>query len=245
MQQRLPSLRETPILFAHRGARAHAAENTLDAFALALEMGANGLESDVWLTADSVAVLDHAGSARGRLRRTRVGSVPRERLPPHIPALAEVFAELGTDFHLSLDLKDPASIGAVLDAMGEGGFPPGQAWLCSPSIEVLEACAQRGSGVHLVHSFRRRHLDGSLEKHLAGLVDTGVDTVNLRHDEWSGGDVVLCHRFALNAFGWDLHHPEEIVTGLRMGLDGVYGDRVDLLVEVCAAEIGAPRPPSE
>ena len=58
MQQRLPSLIDEPIAFAHRGARAHAPENTLEAFALGLRLGATGLESDVWLTADGIAVLD-------------------------------------------------------------------------------------------------------------------------------------------------------------------------------------------
>ncbi|MSZ18316.1 MAG: glycerophosphodiester phosphodiesterase, partial [Actinobacteria bacterium] len=43
MQQRLPSLVDEPIAFAHRGARAHAPENTISAFQLALKLGANGL----------------------------------------------------------------------------------------------------------------------------------------------------------------------------------------------------------
>ena len=53
-----------PIGFAHRGARAHAPENTLEAFALALRLGATGLESDAWLTADGEVVLDHDGVVR-------------------------------------------------------------------------------------------------------------------------------------------------------------------------------------
>ena len=52
MQQRLPALLDRPIGFAHRGARAHAPENTIEAFTLAFRLGATGLESDVWLTAD-------------------------------------------------------------------------------------------------------------------------------------------------------------------------------------------------
>lgn len=47
--------------FAHRGARDRAPDNRLESFALALELGAGGLESDVWLTADGVPVLDHDG----------------------------------------------------------------------------------------------------------------------------------------------------------------------------------------
>ena len=58
MQQRLPSLLADPIAFAHRGAKAYAPENTLEAFALGLKLGANGLESDVWRTCDGAAVLD-------------------------------------------------------------------------------------------------------------------------------------------------------------------------------------------
>src|SRR4051794_27300736 len=70
VQQRLPSLLDEPIAFGHRGARAHAPENTLEAFELALRLGANGLESDVWLTADGVPVLDHDGVLRRRMGRS-------------------------------------------------------------------------------------------------------------------------------------------------------------------------------
>ncbi|MGA1245091.1 MAG: glycerophosphodiester phosphodiesterase family protein, partial [Ilumatobacteraceae bacterium] len=69
MQQRLPSRLDPPIGFAHRGARAHAPENTLEAFLLAQRLGASGLETDAWITADGVVVLDHDGDVGGRLRR--------------------------------------------------------------------------------------------------------------------------------------------------------------------------------
>ena len=114
---RLPSLRDPPIGFAHRGARAHAPENTLEAFQLALRLGATGLESDVWLTADGVAVLDHDGVVGGRLRRTPIDQVGRApTCPTHIPTLAELYDACGTDFELSLDVKDPAAIDAVVAA---------------------------------------------------------------------------------------------------------------------------------
>ena len=94
MQQRLTALRDPPIAFAHRGARAHARENTLAAFQLALRLGATGLESDVWLTADGVPVLDHDGVVRAGLRTRPIGTLARAELPPHIPSLAELYADL-------------------------------------------------------------------------------------------------------------------------------------------------------
>ncbi len=73
---------QDPIGFAHRGASAHAPENTLEAFSLALRLGASGLESDVWLTRDRIPVLDHDGVVRGGLRRKRpISTVDRAELP--------------------------------------------------------------------------------------------------------------------------------------------------------------------
>ncbi len=46
-------------IFAHRGASGHAPENTMEAFKLAYEMGADGIELDVQLTADNVLVVIH------------------------------------------------------------------------------------------------------------------------------------------------------------------------------------------
>ncbi|MEE9472681.1 MAG: glycerophosphodiester phosphodiesterase, partial [Acidimicrobiia bacterium] len=44
------------LILGHRGASAHARENTLEAFALAAEQGADGVELDVRRTADDALV---------------------------------------------------------------------------------------------------------------------------------------------------------------------------------------------
>src|SRR5215204_4501911 len=48
-----------PVIFAHRGASAHAPENTLAAFELALAQGADGIELDAKLSADGHVVVIH------------------------------------------------------------------------------------------------------------------------------------------------------------------------------------------
>src|SRR5919108_3328270 len=100
MATRLPALTVPPIAFAHRGARAHAPENTIEAFKLALRLGATGLESDVWLTADGEAVLDHDGLVGGPIgrwvRRRPIASLTRARLPDHIPTLPDLYATCRT-----------------------------------------------------------------------------------------------------------------------------------------------------
>ena len=50
---------KTTEIFAHRGASGYESENTLEAFALAVEQGADGIELDVQLTKDGELVVIH------------------------------------------------------------------------------------------------------------------------------------------------------------------------------------------
>ena len=49
----------SPTLYAHRGASFELPENTLEAFALALELGADAIETDAHMTRDGFVVLSH------------------------------------------------------------------------------------------------------------------------------------------------------------------------------------------
>jgi glycerophosphoryl diester phosphodiesterase len=229
-------LRRPPIAFAHRGARAHAPENTLEAFRLALRLGATGLESDVWLTSDGVAVLDHDGRVGPRWRRRPVTAVPRSALAESVPRLEDLYAECGTDFELSLDVRDPEAadvVVAVARAAGNGAV--GRLWLCHPEWELLVGWRERWPDVHLVDSTRLRLMRQGPERRAAQLAAAGVDAVNLHHSDWTGGLTTLFHRFERYALGWDAQFARVLDHLLRMGIDGVYSDHVDVMVERVAA----------
>ena len=224
-----------PITFAHRGARAHAPENTLEAFTLALKLGANGLESDVWLTADGVPVLDHDGVVRSGLRRRPIGTIERSALPSWIPALEELYATCGTDFELSLDVKDAdAAAATVAVARAAGGDALGRLWLCHPEWEVVRTWRALADDVRLVDSTRLKRIRGGAERRAADLADAGIDAVNLHHTDWNLGLATLFHRFERYCFGWDAQFERVITALLRYGLDGVYSDHVDRMTDVLA-----------
>jgi glycerophosphoryl diester phosphodiesterase len=244
VQQRLPSLLARPIAFAHRGARAHARENTLDAFALALRLGATGLESDVWLTDDGVPVLDHDGVVRtGRTGRSRrpLRSFSRAELPDHIPALTELFARCGTDYHLSLDVKDPEAGHAVIAVVRD--VAPAllrRLWLCQERLSDSIELRQLDPDVRLVDSTRLARLKEGPERRAATLAAEGIDAINMHHNDWTGGLTTLFHRFERVALGWDMQYEHILRPALRMGLDGVYSDHVDVMVDAFTAELGGP-----
>ena len=242
MQQRLPSLLDPPIGFAHRGARDRALENTIEAFQIALQLGASGLESDVWLTADGVAVLDHDGVVRLGRRRRPINTFRADELPDHIPTLRRLFDECGSDYHLSLDLKHAGSGTAVIDVVESvGGRPARAASGCAPTtVGELVALRPVNSDVRLVHSTRLSRLADGPERAAAVLAEAGIDAVNLHYTDWTGGLVALFHRFERIAFGWDLQYDHVLQPAVRMGLDGVYSDHVDVMMAVLAAEYVPP-----
>jgi glycerophosphoryl diester phosphodiesterase len=231
MPNLLPSLRNPPIGFAHRGARAHAPENTLEAFRLALRLGATGLESDVWITSDGEAVLDHDGVVGSRLLRRSIGSVPRAELPSHIPTLEELYAEVGTEIELSLDVKDPAAFGrTVAVARAAGGEALRHLWLCHPSWELVAEWRVACADVRLVDSTHVGAMVDGPERRAATLAAAGIDAVNLHHRQWNGGLTSLFHRFEVLCFGWDAQHARILDGLLASGIDGVYSDHVDRMV---------------
>ena len=244
MQQRLPSLLDPPITFAHRGARAHAPENTLEAFALGLKLGASGLESDVWLTADGVAVLDHDGVVKNGLRKRAIKEFRRSELPPHIPTLAELLQTCGTNYALSLDLKDPDSAVRIVETVSAiDADMLERTWLCEPNLErVLALRAMFDEGrrlpVRLLQTTRLDRIKENPERRAEYLARHDIDGINLHRTDWTGGLVALFHRFGLVAFGWDLQHEHDLRPALSMGLDAVYSDHVDVMTDAFTAEIG-------
>lgn len=210
----------------------------MSAFQLAVRLGATGVESDVWLTSDGVPVLDHDGVVRGRWRRQRIRDLPRGSLPDHIPVLEEV-AELADQHRmaLSLDIKDHAALDAVRRTVGNQSKELlDRSYFCFEDFQVLCELAPRFRDVHLVDSSRLSRIKEGPERRLATLADLGVRALNMHQTDWNGGLVTMAHRFDVLAFGWDAQFDYTLTSLLRMGIDGVFSDWVDRMVDAARAE---------
>lgn len=208
----------------------------MEAFRLALRLGSTGLESDVWLSADGVPILDHDGVIGGRLRKQAIGRLLRGDLPPHLPTLVELYDEIGASVPLSLDLKDPAVFDVVIESARTAGAEE-QLWICHPDLRLLGEW-RRSTSAHLVHSTRLGRLKQGPERHAALLREIGVDAVNFRHGDWSGGLITLYHRFERLTLGWDAQQPREIANLFDAGIDGVFSDHPERLAEALRQYFG-------
>lgn len=110
-----------PIIFAHRGASLQAPENTIEAFNLAIQQGADGVELDAKLSADGEVVVihdatvDRTTNGHGRvsalkltdLRALDAGSFFSEKFRgAQIPTLDEVFEVIGKQAFINVELKN-------------------------------------------------------------------------------------------------------------------------------------------
>jgi glycerophosphoryl diester phosphodiesterase len=132
-------------IIAHRGASAFAPENTIEAFALAVEHGADAFEFDIRVTADGIPVVVHdatlqrttgdagviAGLTLAEVQRADAGarfsldggrSFPWRHAGVRIPTLEEVLSRF-PDVPCIIEIKDPAAADparAVLRRLGAG-----------------------------------------------------------------------------------------------------------------------------
>lgn len=120
-----------PVIFAHRGSSAYAPENTLAAFKLAAEQGADAIELDAKLSADGEVVVIHdqtvnrTTNGTGRVSELRLEELQRldagAFFSDHfrgekIPTLRQVFEAVGAQLYINVELTNYASPGDDLVA---------------------------------------------------------------------------------------------------------------------------------
>jgi glycerophosphoryl diester phosphodiesterase len=215
-----------PIGFAHRGGSGDAAQNTLPAFKAALAAGAAGLESDVWLTADGLPVLDHDGIIGER----KIAEFGRSELPRHIPTLTELYEICGTNFQLSLDILDPRSIPGVTRIARQCGAAE-SLWLVGewPTIRTGRSV---GTDVHVVANVLWWRLGPGFGGLLRDARAAGICAINMPFWLWNPVLVGRVHNAGMLAFGWRANETWQIEWLRKCGCDGIYSDSVGPLVEL-------------
>lgn len=113
-----------PMIFAHRGAKKYAPENTLASFALAVEQGADAVELDAKLSADAKVMVihdqtvDRTTDGKGKvnqlalkeLKKLDAGSFFDVRFAgERIPTLDEVFECVGKKIFINVELTNYTS----------------------------------------------------------------------------------------------------------------------------------------
>ena len=228
----LNRIETTPLLFAHRGGKADAPENTIEAFKKAVLNGSNGLESDAQITKCGHVVLHHDRHFGRFLKRKAINKHELSSLPSTIPSLQSFYSKIDGDYDFSIDIKDEKAVKKVLEVSKEFSFPLKKLWLCHPSVEKISLWRDLDSTVRLVNSTTLEHVKEGPERRIATLSEVGADAFNMHFSEWNEALVSLCHRFQIRSFAWDAQEERQINWLLSIGIDGIFSDHVERMTSV-------------
>lgn len=218
------------LIVGHRGAAAHAPENTLAAFRLAAEQGADAIEFDVRATADGHVVVMHDASL-GRttdsdgqisaltldeVRRADAGVRRGEAFRgERVPTLEEVLLLARGRMLVDIELKVTGVESQVADHLARAEMTP-SALVTSFLEEALERMRAADRTVTL----------GLLQQwpDLARAAALGVDIYLPHIRALSRAVVESCRAHGLGIIPWTARSEDEARAALELGLDGLIAD---------------------
>jgi glycerophosphoryl diester phosphodiesterase len=238
--QQEPASAARPPVLGHRGASAYAPENTFAAFELALQLGADGLETDVRVTADGVLVLLHDDTVgrttngdgrldeltRAQLERLDAGSwfgpaFTGERVPP----LGAFLGRYAERTRLDLEVKDEAALSPLIAVLSTPFLEQAHGIeLTSFSWSILDRLHQ--ALPDLEYGFLS--VNPSLSD-LRGAAARGFTHIGLHASAATPQRVKHAHALGLLVRVWGITTPEQLQAALAAGVDALILDAPDLM----------------
>lgn len=204
-----------PLLLGHRGARRECAENTLEAFELALKHGCDGFEFDVRLTADGHGIICHDA----RFGRRKVALATRKELAG--PSLEDVVSSFASRAFLDIELKVPGLESHVTDLLRR--YPPRRGCHVSSYLpDVVESLYRLDRAMNLGLICRSR-------AQFAGWTGVPVRSLFLERSLCTAAVVDALHRANKQVFVWTVNRENEMRGFAEIGVDGIISDDTALL----------------
>ncbi|MHB8439233.1 MAG: glycerophosphodiester phosphodiesterase [Acidimicrobiales bacterium] len=231
MTSRLFAAHVGPLVLAHRGTPGAGRENTLEAFAAALSLGASGVELDVRSTADGALAVHHDPELPGK---GPIAELDSHDLPWWIATLGAAL-DVCEGAVVDVEIKnspletgyDPAERTArrVAALLGDerGDVRPG-VFVSSFWPATLSAVKEERSSVPtglLVHPLVE-------EPHplVAQAAAAGAAVVLPFRTQISAGLVDLAHEAGLAVIPWTVDEPADLEAVVAAGVDGLVTDDV-------------------
>lgn len=212
-------------IYAHRGSSGLFPENTMAAFMAAVEEGADGIETDLHLTADGVVVLVHDPEIKRqdgvRLKVSEsTFSELRAAAGGNLATLDGLMAFAAGKTALNLEIKDPAVLPHIGRHLEKGRNILVTSFDRALMLTVAEKFPRVAAGVVL-------DVFGPEERQY--LRTAGLGSVSLSAEVFGREAVRFCRRLGLKVNVWVANDPVMALEFHKAGADGVFTDRPGVL----------------
>lgn len=217
-----------PRVIAHRGASGERPENTLAAYALALEQRADMIEIDLHRTRDGAIVIAHDEGLPGLVAPIGESELEHVRAldagdGERVPTLDEVLDAFGQRIPFNLELKCPRGGAypgleeATLDALAERDLGPTMLFSCFDD-GVLARLRERAPDARLGVLVSPRAPRRWLERCAA----VGAEAVHFWKGLATPAAIDAAHDAGLAVHVYTVDEPAEMQTLIGRGVDGLF-----------------------
>jgi glycerophosphoryl diester phosphodiesterase len=237
-----------PLIFAHRGASGICTENTMPAFRKAIELGADGLETDVWVTKDGVPFLFHDSTLKLRNKSDpiKTGNIYFKDLAnieflngDSVLTLKEFLEEFasrktksGRPLLFSIDLSH-FPVAKVATRLIQNYNCEDQIYLCAQMSPIFSAVRHISRKVHLVASNSiNRFTKYTFNKVFSSFQRYHIEVMNIKADEYLANYNNIFERYGLKIFIWNLHTAKVLRYFLRFKPYAIYTNYPDLAYSI-------------
>ena len=212
-------------VIAHRGAREAAEENTLHAFRLAREFGADWVELDVRRSSDGVAIVHHdACLPDGRMVR----ELEYDELPESVPSLAEALEEcegMGVNIEIKNLRNDPDYdedhlVSEAVAGLVQAYLGPERVLVSSFNIDALDRLHEVAPTIPLALLFDIGDPGSTIDRALAH----GMSAIHPYDPLVDATIVDWAHAAGLQVNVWTVNDPDRMAELVAMGVDGICTD---------------------
>jgi len=222
-----------PLVYAHRGDRTRAPDNTLEAYRLAVEAGADGIELDVRRTRDGVLIVHHDDSDPTIGVFSSLDFRVLRAMAPHVPTLREATESIPRHVFVNVEVKNDSN---------DAGFDADRS-IVDETLDALRAhddahrillssfdpLSMRRAG-EVGPEFLRGQLLASpvpLDIGVSLALDSGMDSIHPQLDHLRtdvAGLISGLRSDGLAVVVWDVNTPEEVSEVSAAGADVIITD---------------------
>lgn len=212
----------------HRGAKGHAAENTLASFQKAIELGVDGIELDVHLSLDGKAMVIHDDTVdRTTSQKGLVTHFSAKELEPlGIPTLESVFDLVNKHCFINVELKTYKTADKVVEIIGH--YVAEKSW----NYDQLIVSSFDWNALQQVHFLNDKIRIGILTNTDLALASAFAKfikaySIHPYYHLLNAENVAQIQSKNFKVYPWTINEPEDIIFAKSLKVDGIITDFPD------------------
>lgn len=252
-----------PTIIGHRGAPFYAPENTTPSMQMAIDLGADGIETDIYLTADKKLMVLHdkttsrtaAGVINLEIKKSNAADLAKVDVGAYLhpiwegtmlPSLSQILEHHPKGKLAVIEIKDqPDTVAPLKELLESTGRPWSEYNIISFNFDTCVEARKLMPEVEVYYLESARDKQTKIYKNFTSAIlkrakDANLSGVDLDYHGVTEELVKECHDMGMKFYVWTVDDKEDVKRMTKFGVDSITTNRPDtarLYVEEALAEM--------